>query len=424
MTGPLYERDDAHGLLAAEIERAEAGSGGTVLLRGATGTGRTAALEAAVSHAVAHGLHVLRARCSPEGTELPFATVLRLLGQGREFTREIPGDQMGDSMAGRCRQAAQLWRQLRSYAARTALLLAVDDAHLADDPSRCWLLDAARHIDELPVLLVATERSQYDIHPQPTGFTDALPPSPVRTHTFAPLTGGAAAEPCQAAFPTAGPRWAADWARAGAGSPLLLRALLEGLSSAPSPDLSETCAALYPGAYAAAVSCWLDSAGPATAEVARTLAVLERSWPQAIAEDPAELLADVAWADPVRVAGRLTEMTRLGPLRPDATVRLRYAHPLLRDAVLTDRSAVRRPEVHRETYRRPGKTVAHTPEPADAVGQNLLVRYAATAGDYSARPDRPAYEATRPGIHRSVQPLRALERENGTESEREEEAEG
>ncbi len=61
MTGPLYERDDTYALLAAEIERAADGAGGTVLRRGATGTGRTAALEAAVSHATAHGLRVLRA---------------------------------------------------------------------------------------------------------------------------------------------------------------------------------------------------------------------------------------------------------------------------------------------------------------------------------------------------------------------------
>ncbi|NUS83740.1 MAG: AAA family ATPase [Streptomyces sp.] len=421
MTGPLYERDDTYALLAAEIERAADGAGGTVLLRGATGTGRTAALEAAVSHATAHGLHVLRARCFPEGAELPFATVLHLLGQGREFTQGIPGDEAGDSATGRRRQAAQLWRQLRSYAARTALLLAVDDVHLADDPSRRWLVDAARHIDELPVLLVATERCQYDIDPQLAGFTHALPPSLVRTHTLAPLTGGSAAELCQAAFPTAGARWAADCARAGAGSPLLLRALLEDLSSAPSPDLPETCAALYPGAYTAAVAWWLDSAGPATAEVAGTLAVLERSWPQAIAEDPAALLADVAWADPVRVSGWLTAMTRLGLLRPDTTGRLRYAHPLLRDAVLTDWSEVRRQQVHREAYRRLGKPAADSLEAAVTAGHSTLVQYAATAGDCMGRS---TYEAQRPGLQRHLQPLRALERENGTEPERDAEAEG
>ncbi|SCD83209.1 hypothetical protein GA0115238_12721, partial [Streptomyces sp. di50b] len=44
---PLSERDDALRLLAAQGERARAGAGRLVLLRGATGTGRTALLGAA-----------------------------------------------------------------------------------------------------------------------------------------------------------------------------------------------------------------------------------------------------------------------------------------------------------------------------------------------------------------------------------------
>ena len=72
-------------------------------------------------------------------------------------------------------------------------------------------------------------------------------------------------------------RWVADCVRAGAGNPLLLRALLEDLNAttgAPA-ELPQTCAALYPGAYPAAVSWWLDCAGAATAEAARVFAVLE-----------------------------------------------------------------------------------------------------------------------------------------------------
>ncbi|CAM5733177.1 hypothetical protein SALBM311S_11288 [Streptomyces alboniger] len=65
MTGPLHERGEAHALLAAEAERARAGSGRLVLLRGATGTGRTTVLEASSVAAASRGMRVLRARCSP-----------------------------------------------------------------------------------------------------------------------------------------------------------------------------------------------------------------------------------------------------------------------------------------------------------------------------------------------------------------------
>ncbi|MET8902978.1 AAA family ATPase [Streptomyces sp. NPDC127113] len=277
MTGPLRERDDAHTLLAAEIERARAGTGRLVLLRGASGTGRTAVLETAARHAADRGLRVLRVRCSPEDTAVPFSAVLHLLGPVPEFTDVAPGDDDRGS-------AARLWRLLRSYAAEGPLLVAVDDVHLADEPSRRWLAEAGRHVDRLPLLLVATERSQYDIEPRPAGLTQALSPSLVRTHTLAPLSDAAAAGLVRAAFPGASARWTADCVRAGAGSPLLLHALLDDLGGTRHPEglprVPETSAELYPGSYPAAVSWWLKSAGPATADVARSLAALEQAWPQ------------------------------------------------------------------------------------------------------------------------------------------------
>ncbi|MBK3631180.1 ATP-binding protein, partial [Streptomyces sp. MBT49] len=182
MNGPLREREDAHALLAAEAERARAGAGRLVLLRGASGTGRSALLEAAAAHAARLGLRVLRTRCSPEDTALPFSSVLHLLGSVPEFADFGPG---GDDRG----SAARLWRVLRSYADEGPLMVAVDDVHLADEASRRWFVEAARRVDRLPVLLVATERSQYDIDPRPTGLSHALSPSAVRTHTLAPLTG-------------------------------------------------------------------------------------------------------------------------------------------------------------------------------------------------------------------------------------------
>ncbi|MFF4472727.1 AAA family ATPase [Streptomyces sp. NPDC001599] len=276
MTGPLRERDDAHALLAAEIERARAGTGRLVLLRGASGTGRTAVLDTAARHAEDLGLRVLHVRCSPEDTAVPFAMVLHLLGPVPEFTDTAPG---GDDRG----SAARLWRLLRSYAAEGPVLVAVDDVHLADESSRRWLTEAARHVDRLPVLLVATERSQYDIDPRPAGLTQALSPSLVRTHTLAPLSDSAAAGLVRDAFPDASARWTEECVRAGAGSPLLLHALLDDLGGTPHPDgvpsVPDSCAALYPGSYPAAVSWWLNSAGPATADVARCLAALEQAWP-------------------------------------------------------------------------------------------------------------------------------------------------
>ncbi|MER5434612.1 LuxR family transcriptional regulator [Streptomyces sp. NPDC002588] len=366
MTGPLRERDDTQALLAAEVERARAGAGRLVLLRGATGTGRSAVLEAAAAHAAARGLRVLRARCSPEDFSVPFSAVLQLLGPVPEFTGEVaPGEDDRGS-------AARLWRLLRSQTTEGPVLMAVDDVDLADDASRRWLLEAARRVDRLPLLIVATERSQYDIDATPAGLTHALSPSLIRTHTLAPLTDDAAAELVRAAFPTARPRWTADCLRAAAGSPLLLHALLDDLAGAPpAPAVPEACAALYPGSYPAAVTWWLDRAGPATTEVARTLAALERA-------DGAEtydshfrlalLLADACDADPTRVSGWITAMTRLGLLRTDASGTPRYAHPLLRDAVLAGWPVARR----QDAYRTVAEAMLRRGDGAEAVARQLL----------------------------------------------------
>ncbi|WP_186778337.1 helix-turn-helix transcriptional regulator [Streptomyces salinarius] len=546
MTGPLRERDDAHALLSAEIERARAGAGRLVLLRGASGTGRTAVLETAARHAEDRGLRVLRVRCSPEDTPVPFVMVLHLLGPVPEFTHMAPG---GDDRG----SAARLWRLLRSYAAEGPVLVAVDDVHLADDSSRRWLTEAARHVDRLPVLLVATERSQYDIDPRLPGLTQALSPSLVRTHTLAPLSDAAAAGLVRDAFPNASASWTREVVRAGAGSPLLLHALLDDLGGTPHPDgippVPDSCAALYPGSYPAAVSWWLNSAGPATADVARGLAALEQAWPTGppprrgalrhalphprtpasgpvprhphdtpavrtrrpaatapgcrdvwsadagdagpdpqaapspyarptafpafggpglLAEprehgpyphptepatevpyppyrdpypesapyggrpesapggagygrtdppaphpaalrhpvfpppverdsagDPVGVLAEAAGADPVRIEGWLAAMTRLGLLRPDAGGRPRYAHPLLRDAVLSGWPRPRREAVHRaaaEAMLRRGarvEAVARHLLRTPAVGRSWALRVlrdAVTVAVHDARP--------------------------------------
>ncbi|MFD4502792.1 LuxR C-terminal-related transcriptional regulator [Streptomyces sp. NPDC058457] len=362
MTQPSPELADAIHLLAEEAERTRSGGGRLVLLRGATGTGRTTVLEAAAEQAAALGLKVLRARCSPGDTAISFATVLQLLGPVPEFA-DLAVD--GDERA----TAAGLWRVLRAYAEDSPLLVAVDDVHLADAPSHRWLVESARHIDRLPILLVVSERSQYDLDPPAPGFTHTLPPALVRTHTLAPLAPAAATARVRARFPDASRLWTDACVHAAAGSPLLLGALLDDLDESRHPDVPETTAALYPGAYPAAVQWWLDSAGPATTEVARALAVLEEDPGTCLPENEiTPLLAELADADPTRVAGWLTAMTNLGLLTLGADGRPHFPHPLLRDAVLTGVPAARRRTAHRAI----AEAMLHQDAPAEAVARQLL----------------------------------------------------
>lgn len=141
---------------------------------------------------------------------------------------------------------------------RVPLLITVEDVHLADQASRNWLTEAARRLTGMPVLMVVTERGQYDITPPRAGLAYSLPPDTVRMHALAPLSRSAAEELVRAALgPDTGDAWLDGCVRAGAGNPLLLHSLLDDLravfpygasdSGGPEPRLPERCAELYPG---------------------------------------------------------------------------------------------------------------------------------------------------------------------------------
>lgn len=386
MSVALRERREELELVAAEAQRARAGAGRLVLLRGATGTGRTALLEAAAEQAEQAGMRVLRSRCSPDHTSVPFGAVFQLLAHGPGFDSAAGEEPDPPGTPPHLGRPARLWRLLRSYADDAPLLVAVDDVHLADESSRRWLVEAVRRIDRLPVLMVVTERSQYDIDPPADGLVHTLSPALVRTRTLAPLSADSAAELVRSALGRPAPaEWVDDCVRAGAGSPLLLRALLDDVVSTAPEDtpavLPDNCAALYPGSYAAAVSWWLDSAGPTTTEVARALAALDDDEDNekdgngngecgrgGHGDADAGLLARMAGADPARVPGWLTAMTGLGLLRPGPAGRPRYAHPLLRDAVLSSWSGALRQAAHH----RAAEAMLHRGDRAEAVAGQLL----------------------------------------------------
>ncbi|MFJ3700264.1 MULTISPECIES: LuxR C-terminal-related transcriptional regulator [Streptomyces] len=371
----LLERESALELLAAEARRAVAGSGRMVLLRAPTGTGRSALLEAAAELGVKLGMRVLRAHASAESAGIPLALVTQLLDPAHEI-----GGFLGDTpeTPHHLGHASRLWQLLCEYAAGSPLLVAVDDVHLADRASLRWLTEGARRLTGMPVLMVVTERGQYDIAPAAPGLAFSLPPAVVRVHAVGPLSRGAAEEFVRGTLgPDTGDTWVDGCVRAGAGNPLLLRALLDDLRTVfphggragagdgadPEPGLPENCAELYPGAFVAAVSWWLRSAGTGSTLVARALAELEDSarydeeghaplhGPGApgtgagpaghegpgheSGDDFTDFLSELTRADPDRVGGWVTAMVRLGLLRraPGSGVP-RFAHPLLRGAVL------------------------------------------------------------------------------------------
>ncbi|MFE9907670.1 AAA family ATPase [Streptomyces clavifer] len=403
----LLERESALELLAAEAARAVDGSGRLVLFRAPTGTGRSALLEAAADLGTKRGMRVLRAHASAESSGIPLSLVAQLLDAPHDFDDSQDDDH---ETPHHLHHPSRLWQLLCELAAGSPLLLAVDDAHLADQESLRWLTEGARRLTGMPVLMVVTERGQYDITPPAPGLAYALPPGVVRMHAVAPLSRAAAEELVRGALgPDTSDTWVDGCVRAGAGNPLLLRALLDDLravfphGNGPEPELPENCAELYSGSFVAAVAWWLRSAGEETIVVARALAELEESagyfeggedevepghgFPgtpgprpgpavhgdpgpgHGLGDDFGDFLSELTRTDPERVGGWVTAMIRLGLLRrsPGSGVP-RFAHPLLRGAVLDGW-----PRSHRHAlHLRAAELRRHRGDGVEAVAGHLL----------------------------------------------------
>jgi len=331
------------------VQQATTDSGRLLILRGPTGSGRSTVLRAVTEEARHHGMRVLHARCSVEESRTPLGAVRQLIDGVGTFG---PG---GEALP------LGAWDELRAAVGEGPLLVAVDDVHLADEASRHWLAHLARRVDRLPVLLALTERHQYDVDgPVPPGAARGLPPELVVTEWLEPLPPEVVTAVIQdrlAVTPDVAPDPATESrASAGCGNPLLLHALLDDLCGPAARD-----------GFTEAVDWWLECAGPQTTELARTVAELD-----GLGYVTAELLAEVAQADKTRVCGWLAAMRDQGYLAgacsPTGDQSPRFAHPLLRDAVLARWPTRRRALVHLRT----AEVLFRESAPVDAVARHLL----------------------------------------------------
>ncbi|MFB7471011.1 AAA family ATPase [Kitasatospora sp. NPDC056184] len=444
----LAEREPQLRQIADRAAAARRGTGHVLLVTGATGTGRTALLAEAARRAAAEGTTVLRARCSAEETATPYAAARQLFdtgptpagpyGQspwGAPPAAHHAGAGPGPGPGGAPHDTAEttLWSLLRLHGTHHPLLLAVDDIHLADEPSRRWLRQVARRIDRLPALLIATEHRQAALDTPPGRFTRDLTPDLATTLRLAPLGTPAAVRIArQHLGPGTPPGLAADCARASGGNPLLLTALLADLAadpadgddgpaapvaSAASPTaapvvppaapaaalpatLPERCGGLPGSAFTDAVDAWLHGAGHQAVTVARVLARMSEHpadpAPGTPPLDPVPLLAELTAADPGRLAGWLAHLTLHRHLDTPGPGRWpRFAHPLLADAVLTGHAPGHRAEVHLAAAEHLHRTGA----PDETVAGHLLLTPAPTprwAADTLRRAARQAAEADHP----------------------------
>lgn len=178
---PLTGRTAELELLRGVLERGAAGRGGMVILAGEAGTGKTRLAQAASDEARRRGFAVASGRAYPVEGGIPYALFgdallpllrelppaqLSVLARGGEdeLAHVFPGLGGGSTPRRSSEDAAQvrtrvLWtvaQLVTSMAARTPLLLALDDVHAADAASLELLHFLARQTTDTRVVLLCT----------------------------------------------------------------------------------------------------------------------------------------------------------------------------------------------------------------------------------------------------------------------------
>jgi hypothetical protein len=353
----LLERDRE----LAAVEELLLHGGGVLVVEGGMGIGKTALLEAACRRAAELDQQVLRARGSELEREFAFGIVRQLFERRLARASKVERDELLSGPAGAVRpllleqprEAAAhdtsfavlhgLYWLTATLADRRPLLIVVDDAHWADEPSLRWLAHLAPRLGELAAALIVALRpgesgssgaslaTLYAQAPEALrpellseGAVDAL----VRTT----LRGGASDEVS-----------AAVWA-ASAGNPLFVTVLLRALIEDPGAAGSDATALIASGAggISERVLAGLRGRGPEALGLAQALAILG---------DGCELrhaaaIAGLEVTDAIPLAACLIG---LGVLASDDPPR--FVHPMVRAAVYGSLARDQRDAAHRAAAR-------------------------------------------------------------------------
>ncbi len=175
----LHGREDGLGHLRACLSATQEGRGSAVFITGALGVGKTALLSAICESATALGARVLRGRAWPLDAGLAYAPLVEALGAGLRDLEAgeraeivaslpdlghllpwLPGPAPTDSEAGltRTRLFEAVAIVIQRLAARSPVVLAVDDLHLADAATVELLQYLVRRCRHHPVLVLLSHR--------------------------------------------------------------------------------------------------------------------------------------------------------------------------------------------------------------------------------------------------------------------------
>jgi DNA-binding SARP family transcriptional activator/tetratricopeptide (TPR) repeat protein len=373
----LVDRQHELKALTQALNDVRAGSGGTVLIEGSAGIGKTRLLIEAGRLATATGVRVLSARGSELERAVGFGTVRQLfepslVEPGRRetlLTGAAAGargvfDGIGDDdrVDGSFAVLHGLYWLTVNLISDGPLLLSIDDVQWCDRESLRFLAYLVKRTEGLPVLVAMTVRTG---DPQATDeLLDELFLQPfavvLRPQT---LSAEAAGTLVRSRLNAADDAFVQTCYRTTSGNPLLLRQLVRALESeGVPPDAlhTDTVRAVGSRAVSSLVMLRLRRMPPAAVEVARAVALFGQD-----ADLPA--IAELAGLPEERTAEILDQFSRseiLADSRP-----LRFVHPLVQDAVYGDLSGAECALRHE----RAARILQARGAPAERIAANLML---------------------------------------------------
>jgi len=395
----LVDREQELAGISSALEAAGAGNGRVLIVEGSAGIGKTELLRIARSSAARSGFTALCAAGAEVERELPYGVVRQLF---ERFLVRAPAEERAELLSGAAAGAAIVLDQQptsgvlafetpepvagcdsaptlaatiadRSFrvdhalywlcanmAARAPVLLAVDDAHWIDAASSRFLRYLARRIEELPIVLIISARSEEGGSPSLDELRNLpmaviLRPRPLSKAAVACLTRAVLGDRAEEAFCTA-------CHEATRGNPFLLQEVLRTLvdqGAEPVAASASRIADMGPSAVSRAILSRIDRISPGTPDLARAVAVLGPDTPLR----HAAALACLSLAQAGIAADRLAAAEILRPGRP-----LGFVHPVVRAAVYE----ALRPAARFDAHRRAAQILAEDGAPPDRVAAHLL----------------------------------------------------
>jgi transcriptional regulator with XRE-family HTH domain/tetratricopeptide (TPR) repeat protein len=394
---PLVGREQELGVLRASLAASMAGQGGLVLLSGEAGVGKTALAEALCWEAAQQGMLALFGRCYDLSETPPYGPWTDALSQFPPAPGSPPGSipPLPSALHTTVRNSLEFFAEVRTFfAAATAkqpLLLLLDDLQWADPASLDLLRFLARSLTTLPLLLIATYRTEDLDHQHPLSQLIPLLVREARAERLdlAPLSVAALHVLVHRRYhldAADADTLVAYLARRTAGNALfateMLRTLEErGIVAAAGTTLGDFEGIGVPMLLRQVVAGRVARLGAHAAELLAIAAVIGQEVPLAVWATVGSEAVTVETVAERGIAARLLVETREG---------IGFAHALIREAVYASIPAMRRRHLHR----RVGEVLAAVEDVVpDAVAYHFQQAGDARAGAWLTRAAWRAYRS-------------------------------